>query len=126
MKKLTYIFVFIILSGFVNVNFTFAQKGPTDPMSVDSWTVNFGIGPGIHYYTTYAAGFGPGLEFSFEKGMWQLGPGVLTLGAEMGFSYFSYSGYYNSYYYLYHYYPGFSYKDTWLNFIMAARCAYHY
>src|ERR1035438_2490569 len=127
MKKTTYIFISLMLSGYIFVTDTFAQKGPVDPMSVDSWTLNMGIGAGIHYNTgVYAPGFGPGLQFSFEKGMWQLGPGVLTLGAEMGFSYFSYTGFYGAYYYHGVYYGDFYYKCHWLNFIMAARCAYHY
>ena len=32
-------------------------------------------------------GFGPAAKVAFEKGMWQVGPGVITLGAEMTFSY---------------------------------------
>ncbi len=126
MKKIAYLFISIIFFGYICANGTFAQKGPINPMSTDSWTVNFGFGPGIHYFSGYTAGFGPGLQVSFEKGMWQLGPGVLTLGGELGFSYFSYSGYYSGYYYKYKFYSGFYYKYHWLNFIMAARAAYHY
>jgi hypothetical protein len=49
--------------------------------------------------------------------MWQLGPGVLTLGGELGFSYFWYS-YYND--------GTLDYKYSWLSVIPAARCSYHY
>lgn len=116
MKTIAYIFISILFSGCIFTNDTFAQKGPMDPMSKDSWTINFGIGPGIQYYSGYASGFGPGFQAAFEKGMWQLGPGVLTLGAEMGFSYFSYS-----------YGAGRNtFKYNWFSIITAARCAYHY
>ena len=116
MKTITYVFIFIILFGIFSSNDMVAGKGPTDPMSVHSWTINLGIGPGIHYYSGYTAGFGPGFQAAFETGMWQLGPGVLTLGAELGFSYFTYS--YGE--------PKHSYKYSWFSVITAARCAYHY
>ena len=107
---LTSFFVLFLLLGFQ----VSAQKSvPRDPMNVNTWLINFGIGPGINYYSGYSAGFGPGFQVSFEKGMWQLGPGVLTLGAEVGTSYFSYK------------YFGY-YRYSWLSFITAARCAYHY
>ena len=116
MKKITYVFISIIFSGYICTNDTFAQKGPMDPMSTDSWTLNFGLGPGIHYYSGYAAGFGPGFQVAVEKGMWKLGPGVLTLGAELGFSYFTYS------YGIGHN----TYKYSWFSVVTAARCVYHY
>jgi hypothetical protein len=116
MKTIKYILLSTIIFGCVGLNNTYAQKGPVDPMSVDSWTLNMGFGPGIQYYSGYAAGFGPGFQVAFEKGMWQLGPGVLTLGAELGFSYFNYS-----------YGTGHeAYKYSWFSVITAARCAYHY
>jgi hypothetical protein len=95
-------------------------------MSKDSWLLNFGFGPGIHFYSGYTAGFGPGFQVAFEKGMWQLGPGVLTLGAEVGMSYFSYTNTYYGYYIGEVFHPDVSYTYRWFSFIMAARCAYHY
>ena len=86
-------------------------------MDPETWTLNFGFGPGIKYYSGYTTGFGPALSLSFEKGMWQLGPGVLTLGAELGFSYFSSSYKYNDF-------IGYSY--SWISLVTAARAAYHY
>jgi hypothetical protein len=94
-----------------------AQNGPVDPMSKDSWLLNFGIGPGVKYYDAYSTGFGPGFQVAFEKGMWQLGPGVLTLGAEFGVSYF---------WYKYSYDDADAYSYSWVSVIPAARCAYHY
>jgi hypothetical protein len=94
-----------------------AQNGPVDPMSKDSWLLSFGIGPGVRYYSGYSTGFGPGFQVAFEKGMWQLGPGVLTLGAEFGVSYF---------WYTYRVNGVDVYKYSWFSAIPAARCAYHY
>ncbi len=121
MKKLVMMMVAVILTGLTPILKSVAGNGPKDPMSKDSWTLNFGIGPGIQYYSGYSAGFGPGVQVAFEKGMWELGPGVLTLGGEFGFSYFHDN--LGSYYYNgTDYHPGYS----WLTFIPAARSAYHY
>jgi hypothetical protein len=119
MKKVKVGLVLLVIAGLLFSDPVFAQKDkPISPMSVNSWTIQFGFGPGIHYYNAYAAGFGPAFAASFEKGMWKLGPGVLTLGAETGLSYFSYSGYYGE--------PYGDYKYNWMSFVMAARSAYHY
>jgi hypothetical protein len=86
--------------------------GPLDPVKLGTWIVNGGIGPGAHYFGN-GAGFGPALKGSFEKGMWDLGPGVITLGGEATFSFFS------------HHY-GQDWNESWINFIFGARGAYHY
>jgi hypothetical protein len=102
-----------------------AQKAaPRDPMNVNTWMINFGFGPAVRYYSGYSAGFGPGFQVSFEKGMWQLGPGVLSLGGELGTSYFSYAN--SGYYYLGKYYDETAYKYYWWSLVTAARSAYHY
>jgi hypothetical protein len=116
MKTISYVIIFILLFGLFSSNDMVAGNGPTDPMSLHSWTINLGIGPGINYYSGYPTGFGPGFQAAFETGMWKLGPGVLTLGAELGFTYFNYS--YGD--------PHNSYKYTWFSVVTAARCAYHY
>jgi hypothetical protein len=116
MKTVAYIIVAIVFSGTLLTGSAYAQKGPMDPMSKGSWTLNIGIGPGIHYYSGYSAGFGPGFQIAFEKGMWQLGPGVLTLGGEFGLSYFHYKWKEGKNPYSY----------TWTSIITAARSAYHY
>jgi hypothetical protein len=78
-------------------------------------TVNIGVGLGRSGYgyngyngvgLGYGAGFGT--KVAIERGMWQLGPGVLTLGLEAGGS-FSKSG---------------GYKSNII--IVAARSAYHF
>jgi hypothetical protein len=88
------------------------SNGPLDPVRLGSWIVNAGVGPGTHYFGN-GVGFGPALKGSFETGMWDLGPGVITLGGEATFSFFS------------HRY-GQGWNESWVNFIFGARGAYHY
>ena len=84
-------------------------------MEVGTTTVNIGIGAGrsgygYNGYAGYGYGYGSGFgtKAAIERGMWQLGPGVLTLGLEVGGS-LSKSG---------------SYKSNIV--IAAARSAYHF
>ena len=79
-----------------------AQKD-NSTFEVGSTTVNIGIGlgrgsyGGYGYYGSGYYGYGTafGVKAAVERGMWQLGPGVLSLGAEIGgsFSTASYSSY---------------------------------
>ena len=89
-----------------------AQNGPVSPMKEDSWLLNAGFGAGTPLFGN-GNGLGPAAKFSFEKGMWKVGPGVITLGAEATFSYF-----WHSY--------GNSWHENWFNFIAGAKSAYHY
>jgi hypothetical protein len=86
--------------------------GPLDPVRLNSLVLNIGVGPGTPYFGN-GAGFGPAFKGSFEKGMWDVGPGVITLGGEATFSFFSH-----------HYGDG--WNESWANFIFGARGAYHY
>ncbi|MCX6250133.1 MAG: hypothetical protein NTX61_05205 [Bacteroidetes bacterium] len=126
MKKKALVFaVGLLWLGIFSPKASVAQK-PMDPMGTDTWTLNFGIGPGINYATGYAAGFGPGFQVSAERGGWKLGPGVLSLGAEFGFNYFKYSNIYPGYNIGEVGYPEISYSYKWYNFILAPRASYHY
>lgn len=89
-----------------------SQSGPVNPMKEDAWIFNAGFGAGTPFFGN-GNGFGPAVKFSFEKGMWEVGPGTITLGAEVTFSYF-----WNNY--------GNSWHESWFNFIAGARSAYHY
>ena len=115
------IFLFcVVVTGLFFISSIGEAKGPLDPMEKHSWTLNFGVGPGIRYYSGYPAGFGPGFQAAFETGLWKLGPGVLTLGGETGINYFSYKG------------GGIpdmttdGYYFRWLTLFFACRTAYHY
>lgn len=97
-----------------------AQKngGDGNTFGVGTMTVNVGVGVGRNssgaygYYGSgyYGYGTGIGIKAAAERGMWQLGPGVLSLGAEVGgaFSSAAFSGY----------------KSNII--IVAARSAYHF
>lgn len=95
MKKLN-----LILAGTLAMVLTsgslFAQKSEGS-FEEGTTTVNIGIGVGrgsFGSYGTYGSayygyGSGLGLKAALERGMWQLGPGVLSLGAELGGSFTS-------------------------------------
>jgi len=94
-----------------------AQKS-SNIMEVGTTTVNIGVGVGRSSYGSYGVygsgyygyGTGFGTKAAVERGMWELGPGVLTLGAEVGAAFSNAS--YNSY------------KSNII--IVAARSAYHF
>jgi len=77
-----------------------------------TWVLGFGVGPGTHYFGN-GLGLGPAVKVNFETGMWELGPGVLTLGGEAAFSMF------------WHHW-GTDWDETWINMMFGARSAYHY
>ncbi len=81
------------------------------PMQIGSIFLNLGVGVGADYK---GEGYGTGVGFkaSAEFGLWQAGPGVITLGPEIGGS-FSNQGYAGSSYY----------SNT---FVIAGRSAWHY
>ena len=103
MKKLN-----LILAAAVTMVLTVCGNGAqaqksSNTFEVGSATVNIGAGlgrgsyGGYGYYGSGYYGYGTaiGVKAAVERGMWQLGPGVLSLGAEVGgsFSSASYSGY---------------------------------
>lgn len=113
MKRINAILIGALLTGLPFFNTLSAQnKGPMDPMSLDDWTIGLSLGAGTPLWGN-GNGFGPAMKFTFEKGMWQLGPGVLTLGGEGTFSFFAHK-------------YGNDYHEAWINFIVGARSAYHY
>lgn len=89
-----------VIAGTLAMVFTgsslFAQKTESS-FEEGTTTVNIGIGVGRGSYggygtfgsSYYGYGNGLGLKAAVERGMWQLGPGVLSLGAELGGSFTS-------------------------------------
>lgn len=65
------------------------------PVRVGSAILNMGIGVGAEYKGDYY-GSPFGTKIAAEWGLWHAGPGVITLGGELGAS-FSNGGYYNNY-----------------------------
>jgi hypothetical protein len=91
----------------------FSQKNvPLSPMGLHNWTLTFAGGDGTPYWGN-GKGIGPATKVIFETGMWDLGPGILTLGGEATISFFG--NIYDE-----------KYRENWTNFLFAARCAYHY
>jgi hypothetical protein len=89
-----------------------AANGPTTPVEVGSVLFNAGIGVGSGYQGDYYnSPFG--LKAALEFGLWQAGPGVITLGGEVGGS-FSNGGY--------HDYDNYNSRT----FVVAGRAAWHY
>ncbi|MDP4147971.1 MAG: hypothetical protein Q8927_10170 [Bacteroidota bacterium] len=89
--------VFVLCAGITGS--TYAQhgggNGPTNPVKLGSLTFNAGIGAGAYYEGDYYnSPFG--FKAAIERGMWEAGPGVVTLGGEIGGS-FSNGGYYSNY-----------------------------
>lgn len=110
--RLVCIVIFISISGISYGQHHPQANGPVTPVQVGSVTVNGGIGAGGYYDGDYYnAPFG--LKAAVEFGLWQAGPGVITLGGEIGGS-FSNGGYAN--------YNNYSSRTI----IVAGRAAWHY
>jgi hypothetical protein len=76
-------FIFLHQHAFSQTQKSNGAKGPTNPMQIGSFFVNGGFGAGAGYKNpTYGTPWG--FKFAAEYGMWQAGPGVITLGAELG------------------------------------------
>ncbi len=84
------------------------------PVVKGSTVFGFGFGMANRYYFS---GFSPGVKVNLEHGIWNAGPGVITLGGTFGYTY---QGYRNTYLW------GSSYNYSWSNFIIAARSAWHH
>jgi hypothetical protein len=107
-----FISILALVAGFTFSSY--AEKGPVDPAGPGNGIIGFDIGPGIHWYD--ANGFGPALMIHYDHSIWQAGPGTISLGGQMGFSYFSDKYIYNDANYYYH----------WMNMGFVFRGAYHY
>ncbi|MFI5195066.1 MAG: hypothetical protein ACHQD7_13460 [Chitinophagales bacterium] len=100
----------LITAAFVLISFFFsctaeAQNGEYNmeaSMTVGSTTLSLGAGPGIYY--NYFNSFSVGIKTALEFGLWRAGPGVITLGGELGGT--------NA--------------EIGANFILAGRSAWHY
>jgi hypothetical protein len=117
MKKISILGIIIFcslltLNAFSQAKHTGGQmNGETTPMQIGSLFVNMGVGFGAGYYNpTYSTPFG--FKISAEYGMWQAGPGVITLGPELGGSFSGDN------------FNGNSYHSS--TFIVAGRSAWHY
>lgn len=112
MKITAFLLLIASLSLCFNSGIKAQNQAPFEPMSQGTWLLNFGFGPGVPVYGN-GISFGPAAKVAFETGMWELGPGILTLGGEAGFSFFAHKF-------------GSDWRETWVNMMIGARSAYHY
>lgn len=117
MKKFGLLFLILALMPCTN---QLRAGGPTDPVDKGAITINFGFGPATNWQGAYGRGFIPAFQTAVEVGMWKVGPGVITIGGEVGFDFFKYKGTDSRYG------PGTTYTYNYMDLIIAARSAYHY
>jgi len=100
MKRQNYIAAIILFFMIGTSVVSMAQKkSNVTPFRKGSVTVNLGVGLGTDYkgdYRYYNSNNGFGTKAALEFGIWQAGPGVVSLGAEVGGS-FSGNGRNNNY-----------------------------
>jgi hypothetical protein len=99
----------LVISAVLSVP-SFGQNKPVDPAGKGNGILGFGFGPGIGYYG--GDGFGPAILFHYDHSIWEAGPGTISLGGQIGTSFFV------------HNYP--DYKYNWVNMGYVFRGAYHY
>ena len=114
--KIIRIVFLVICMGFATASFgqhgRGATHGTTTPVKLGSVIINLGVGAGSTYDNDYYNS-ALGLKAAIEWGLWQAGPGVITLGGEIGGS-FPNGGYPDHTNYSSH------------TVIFAARAAWHY
>jgi hypothetical protein len=116
MKKVVAPLVFLIGLSFSQrvLSQNKAGSGNTSPMQVGSVLINAGIGIGADYKgENYGTAFG--FKVAAEFGLWDAGPGVISLGPELGGSFSSGA-----------YYGGYSGDYNSNTFVVAGRGAWHY
>lgn len=88
MKQTTFIASLLFLSCFMGTSLLSSAQskgvnGPETPVQVGSVVLNLGLGVGANYNNIdYHSAFGT--KIAVEIGLWQAGPGVITLGGEFG------------------------------------------
>ena len=93
---LKFIRVILFISALIVSIGSNAQYGKSsynvDPVKMGSVVLSAGVGIGSDYKGNY---YNPatGIKIAVECGLWQAGPGIITLGGETGIS-FSNGGYY--------------------------------
>ena len=113
MKNLTISILIILFITGISIP-SFSGNGPTDPAGKGSGILGFGFGPGIPFYG--GSGFGPAIYVHYDYSMWQAGPGTISLGGQIGSSFFWRDFTHENV----------RYKYSWTNFGFVFRGAYHY
>ena len=77
-----------IITGFLFLFFLFVPRAhaqqPVNPLQLDDWVFNAGIGLGRIYDVSADLPAGFAFQVALQRGMWELGPGVVALGLETG------------------------------------------
>lgn len=113
MKKCIKIVLILALMAGFSVTM-YSGNGPDNPGSKGSGVFRFGFGPGIPYYGSN--GFGPAFLANYDHNIWQAGPGTISLGGQIGTSFFwqNYT------------HEGNQYRYSWSHVGIVFRSAYHY
>ncbi|MDR2449973.1 MAG: hypothetical protein LBD52_08465 [Prevotellaceae bacterium] len=78
----------IIITGFfflLSLSALRAQaQQPVNPMQVESWILNAGMGFGQIYDVDGSLPSGFAFKLALQRGFWEAGPGVIALGLETG------------------------------------------
>jgi hypothetical protein len=97
MKKQNYLAAIILIFILGSTTVSNAQmKNNVTPFRQGSVTVNLGVGVSNDYNSFRNSNSAFGTKAALEFGIWKAGPGVISLGAELGGS-FSNGGYYNDF-----------------------------
>jgi hypothetical protein len=108
MKKSAFFSIALVAISFFSAVRVYAQA-----FEAGTNVISGGIGLGSSLANGYTYGTqGIGLSANYERGIWEAGPGIISLGAYLGFKTFSYSS------------DGYSYK--WNYTIIGGRGAYHF
>jgi hypothetical protein len=94
-----------------------SSSGSSDAYSVGTNVITGGIGLGGTLASGYTYGTqSPGFSVSYERGLWNAGPGVISLGGYVGIKDYTYN--YGS--------PGDNYSEKWNYTIIGVRGAWHF
>lgn len=105
MKKISYALMFLV----------FTLTSFSQELSKGSQFFSIGIGSGINYGSY--SGYGIAFRLAMDKGFKKLGPGIVSVGGQIGVRSYSYSGYYYKNYY---------YSGSRTTLIPAVRLGYFY
>ena len=105
--SITTAFFFLFL---LSVPRAHAQQ-PVNPLQVEDWVFNAGIGLGQIYDVSANLPAGFAFKVALQRGMWELGPGVVALGLETGMVFNSTTN---------------GYTNRFTKFNIAPRAGWHY
>jgi hypothetical protein len=101
--------------GLVVISFFSAVRVHAQAFEAGTNVVSAGIGLGSSL-DGYNGTQGIGLSATYERGIWEAGPGIISLGAYIGYKTYTYSGVSG----------GYAYSYKWDYTIIGARGAYHF